>query len=228
MCGTALTTVGAFCPNCGNKVSLPVPPPVSPTVQAPAYWGPPATQALPVKKSHTGLIVGLVLLVVVIVAIAAVGGSYAVASGAVASLQPTCATTSDSVNWVGLTISVLTLSFAPSTVLGELRVEYGIYNPSSVNVNSNWIMQISWSGSSISDQQAFSVPSGSTQFVTFHLPITVTTAIQILTAGNTSPLVSLTRDDSAFGFHFTNQISSATSSSSSSSTSNSTSTLPSC
>jgi hypothetical protein len=234
MCGTALTTGGAFCPICGNRVSLPVSPPVSPNVQAPAYWGPSPTQPLPVRKSHTGLIVGIVLIVVVIVAISAVGGSYAYASGAVASLQPTCASTSDSVNWIGLTISILTTSFTPSTVLGEIQVEYGIHNPSSITVNSNWMMQISWAGSSVSDQQAFTVPAGTTQFVTFHLPITVTTAIKIvtasLTASNTSILVSLTRDDSAYGFHFTNQFTSQsnTSTSSSSSASNSTSTLPSC
>jgi len=182
------------------------------------------------KKSHTGLIVGLVLIVIVFVAILGVGGAYASASGAVASLQPTCSTTTDSVNWVGLTIAALTLYITPSTVLGSIQYEVGVYNPSSITVNSNWIVQDNWSGTSVSDHQAFSVPAGTTQLVTFSDPITVTTAVHILTyglkTGSINPLLTVTRDDSAYGFHFTNQSNGLASSSNS--RSNSTSALPNC
>jgi len=175
--------------------------------------------------------------VIVIVAIGAVGGSYAYAGGAVASLQTTCSTTSTSVNWVGLTISILTSNFTPSTVLGEFQLEFGIHNPSSLSVNSNWIMQINFGSALMKDSEAFAVPAGSTQLVLFHLPVTVTTAIQILSARIQSGIyhtatlttVSLTRDDSALGFHFTNQYSTQTTLAPiSNSTPNSTSTLPSC
>ena len=227
---------GAFCPRCGIRISPAISSPVSPPVQAPVYqpnfYPPPVSP----KKHHTGLIIGLALLVIVIASVLGVGGAYAAASGAVASLQQTCSTTTDSVNWVGLTIAALTLYVTPSTVLGSIQYEFGVHNPSSLSVNSNWIVQDSWAGTSVSDQQAFSVPAGTTQLVTFSVPITITTAIHILTyglrTGSISPIVSVTRDDSAYGFHFTNQISSSssssTSSSGSSSTSNQASNLPSC
>jgi hypothetical protein len=236
MCGSSLTAGGAFCPRCGNRISPAISTPVSPPVPAPVYqptfYPPPVSP----KRSHTGLIVGVVLIVVVVAAVLGVGGAYAAASGAVASLQQTCSTTTNNVNWVGLTIVALTLYATPSTVLGSIQYEFGVHNPSSISVNSNWIVQDSWASTAVPDQQAFSVPAGTTQLVTFSVPITVTTAIHILTyglrTGSISPLVSVTRDDSAYGFHFTNQLTSqsntSTSSSSSSSSSNSTSTLPSC
>ncbi len=241
MCGTPLTTAGAFCPNCGNRVK-PLTPTQSPAVQAPTYWGPSPVQTQPtVKKSHTGLIVGLTLLVLVIIATAGVGGSYAYASGATASLQPTCTSSSVTGNWIGLTISVLTGSFSPSTVLGEIQIELGINNPSSLTVDSNWILQATMGGALMSDHEVFTVPTGSTQLVVFHLSITATTAIEILSSAISSAIsgtripvsMSLTRDDSALGFHFTHQFTSTTSVSQSPTTSlasasNSTSTLPSC
>jgi hypothetical protein len=230
MCGSPLTIGGAFCPRCGNRTSPAISTPVSPPVPAPVYqptfYPPPASP----KRSHTGLIVGVVLIVVVVAGVLGVGGTYAAASGAVASLQPTCSTTTDNVNWVGLTIVALTLYATPSTVLGSIQYEFGVHNPSSISVNSNWIVQDSWASTSVSDQQAFSVPAGTTQLVTFSVPITVTTAIHSVTyglrTGSISPNLSVTRDDSAYGFHFTNQNNGLTSSSSS--TSNSTSTLPNC
>src|SRR5207247_93524 len=105
MCGSPLTIGGAFYSRCGNRISPATSTPVSPPVQAPVYqstfYPPPASR----KKSHVGLIVGLVLIVIVVAAVLGVGGAYAAASGAVSSLQPTCSTTTDSVNWVGLTIA---------------------------------------------------------------------------------------------------------------------------
>ncbi len=176
-----------------------------------------------------------------LIAVFGVGGSYAYAGSAVASLQPTCSTPSDNVNWVGLTITLLTGSFSPSQVLGEIQLELGIHNPSSLTVNSNWIIQMNLGGALMTDQEAFTVPAGTTQLVLFHLPITVTTAIQVLSAGIKSGIYHtatqitsiLIRDDSALGFHFTNQYSTQTafaplSSSPSNSTSTSSSSLPSC
>ena len=207
-------------------------------MQSPTYWGPPPQAPAPgvAKKSHTGLIVGIVLLILLVVSLGAVGGSYAWARGATASLEPTCQSSSDTVNWAGLTISVLTASFNPSTVLGEIQLVLGMHNPSSLTVNSPWIMQSTWGNAVMIDQESFTLPAGSTQLVLFHLSITATVAIQILTAavnsgvsGVSTPYTfSLTRDDSALGFHFTNQLSTSGSASSSSSTSSSSGTLPSC
>jgi hypothetical protein len=241
MCGSPLTIGGTFCPRCGIRISPAISSPVSPPVQAPVYQPTLYPPSPPKKKSHTGLIVGLILLVLVIVATAAVGGSYAYADAATASLAPTCISSSVTGNWIGLTISVLTYTFSPSTVLGEIQIELGIQNPSSLTVDSNWILQATMGGALMSDHEVFTVPTGSTQLVVFHLSITATTAIRILgsavssaISGRSIPVsMSLTRDDSALGFHFTHQFTSTTSVSqapttSLASASNSTSTLPSC
>jgi RNA polymerase subunit RPABC4/transcription elongation factor Spt4 len=222
-CGRPLSPNDRFCGSCGATVTValvpPRPPQYAPPPSQPVYYSPvPAP-----RRSRAGLVIRISLIVILAATVIGVAGAYFSAKNAVDSLQPICSSSSDSVNWAGLSLSVLTSIITPSEVLGTIQAEYGIQNPSSIGVNSNWIMQIVWSGSSLSDQEAFSVPAGSTQYVTFHFPITVTTAIQILTGGSTSLAVSLTRDDSAFGFHFTNQITS-----SSNASSNSTSTLPNC
>ncbi len=218
-CGKPLTHDGRFCGYCGAPQSS-LTPSVPPQYSQPTY--PTYSPPIPTRKSsHKGLVLGITSLVIIVLAAAIVGGAYASASSAVNSLTATCSSTSSSVNFLGLSLSILLGYTNPETVLGNFIVEYGINNPSSLTIGSTWTITIAWASLALTNTQTFALPAGTTQLVTFQFPVTITTAIQLLRAGlsGTNPSASLTRDDSALSFHFTHSSLSTNAASNSTSTS---------
>jgi hypothetical protein len=150
--------------------------------------------------------------------------SYNTANQAVVSLQPTCISLALSNNnvpdWQERNASNLTASYRPDAVMQTYQIGYGVHNPSSLAITSNWIMDTHLgafipsrgiSGVVLTDHQPFTISPGTARLLTFNFPLNTTVAVRLL---NEQPIVAqygvstplafrLTRDDSALGYHFT-------------------------
>ncbi len=179
-CGNEIPSAARFCPVCGSQLQLQEAPVATPP--APVSTPTPIPLA-PTPKASRRKVYAIVAVVLGIVVIAALAGSYYAARGAALGLQPVCQTTT--------TTSV-------SSTEEIVHVEIGVKNPSDTDVTTKDTISFDYgSGVVISDTNTFTVYAHQTAYPVFNFVVTSSQAQQI--SGNNNPTIT---DDGYYSASF--------------------------